>query len=641
MKNLFSHISKRCIPISALCLLLVGAILYQSGVFDIPFITRSEVDLSQNEPSGTQTPSDTIFSDGAVENPNAPTLSDSLIDAINNSSNLSDITGDSRPTDTTGGSDSSSGGKYDSFQPTEDYSGYKISYTDFSSSSVLAEITLSDTALPSAVYGGSKIKVEFVSAVDTTDGIPYSKREFSSATSIAVELYMGYIIIDNGESLTLFSSSGKKLGTFERMYFIPAYTRDSQSNPLFFISSEGYNKYYLFDSSAKAFCEAVYNDELENRGLYFDYTPDYGLSDNEYNRYNAIVNCIVEMTPEEAGEYFGFPITTAPDTTAQPETTAPETTAEETTAEETTAEDTTAEETTSEGAQEARLLFRAPRTEILSGYETAKALLLNTKSTANITAISSKHANYTLSEDGKTVFVEMMERRWAFDITNYMESEEYKNNPDDKKLSQYFKYYRLYNFQGGLCATVERGGIMSFTNISGENIISRDVEYYGQNNRKLLSSYREPLLKGIDSLGSLYFDRGYVLIRQVDIDSQFTDKLSGDYTYLVDKNGVKFNIPAGYDIVSYSDGVLLLHKDGYFGYYSTKGKWISQPIYTYARPFAEGLGVIGFSGSLKGVIDTEGNIVIPLKYDYISQVSSGIMALHNENGWKLIAKLEK
>ena len=132
-----------------------------------------------------------------------------------------------------------------------------------------------------------------------------------------------------------------------------------------------------------------------------------------------------------------------------------------------------------------------------------------------------------------------------------------------------------------------------------------------------------------------------MLIRQVDIDSEFTDKFSGDYIFLVDTKGTRFNVPSGYNIMAYSDGVLLLERDGYYGYYSTAGKWIAQPIYTYARPFAEGLGVIGFSDSAKGVIDTEGNLVIPFKYDYISQVSSGVMALHGEDGWKLIAKLEK
>ncbi len=649
MKNFFFHVARRSLSTAALCIILVAAILYQTGVYELPFIARSEVELGVDTEQGTPTPTTPVFSDGAIENPSAPPVSDSLLESINGSANISDITSDTASTDSladTGSSNIPSGGKYEAFTPVGDFGGYSISHKDYSDSSVLAEITLTDYTPPSALYGGSKIKVEFTSAKDNADGIPYSKREFTSDTAMAVELYMGYILIDNGTSLALFSFDGKSLGAFERMYFVPAYTRDSQSNPLFYLTSEGFGKFYRFDIETKAFVEAVYDDELDNRGLYFDYTPDWGLSDNGYNRFSAVVGCIVEMTPEEAFEYTAAP--TEPPETSAPETSAPETSAPETSAEsssETSAESSaqvqqsdppvTDAQTGAESA--APHLSRLPRTEILTDHETAKEFLAN----ARFASSTAKYSNYTISEDGKTVFVEIMERRWAFDRQNYMESDEYKSNPDDKKLSEYFKYYRLYNFSEGLCATVARDGVLSFTNLGGENIIHRDREYYGQNNRKLLSSYAEPVLRGIDSLGSLYFDRGYVLIRQVDIDFQFTDKMSGDYTFLVDKYGTRFTVPSGYNIISYSDGVLLLEKGGYFGYYSTSGKWIAQPIYTYARPFAEGLGVIGFSGSKKGVVDTEGNIIVPFKYDYISGVSSGVMALYGDGAWTLIAKLEK
>ncbi len=606
MKNFYSHLKSRAVPIAALCFVLIAAILYQSGAFELPFIERSETDLSQDAEGGTQTPNTPSFSDGALNSPNS-TTSDSIIDSLNSSNNISNITGGSADTstDTNAPSGDTQGAKYESFLPIGDFSGYSISYKDYSDSSVLAEISLKDSTLPSTLYGGSKITVEFTSAKDTDDGIPYSKREFASDTAMAVELYMGYIIIDNGSSLSLFSSKGTKLGSFARMSFTPAYTRDAESNPLFYLNSEGFDKFYRYDEDTRSFQEAVYNDELDNRGLYFDYTADFGTSDNKYNRYSAIVTCIVEMTPEEAFEYVDFPTELPPEET-ESETTSPEETGGETADEETTVSST-----------------GEPPANVRYGSSTTK------------------YTNYTISEDGKTVYVETMERRYAFDIQSYMDSEEYKNNPDDKKLAEYFKYYRLYNFQGGLCATVERDGTLIFRDTNGNSIIERDREYYGQNGRKLLSSYAEPLLRGIDSLGSLYFDRGYVLIRQVDIDSEFTDKFSGDYIFLVDTKGTKFNVPSGYNIKAYSDGVLLLERDGYYGYYSTAGKWIAQPIYTYARPFAEGLGVIGFSDSAKGVIDTEGNLVIPFKYDYISQVSSGVMALHGEDGWKLIAKLEK
>ena len=680
MKRFFSHIAKRIAPMALLSAILVAAILYQNGVYEIAFITRSD-NYDGQQQTGTDTPSTPIFSDGAVENTDAPLVSDSVLDELNGSSNISS---DSSSADSeTRRPELDMSGKYESFGKLSDYTSqnFSISYKDYTSSSVLAEITLDGSLLPSNLYGGNRIYVKFTSAVDKEDGIPYSVREFDSDTSMAVELYMGYIIIDNGETLSLFSGEGAQLGSFDRMYFTPAYTRDSENNALFYLTQQGSEDFYRFDTASRNFVLADYDDELDNRGLYFDYTPDYGLSDNEYNRYNAIVNCIVEMTHEQAFDYTAPntapPITEpAPDTTApetetsapetetsapetetsapetetsapETETSAPETETSapetETSAPETetsspeTETSSSETDTSAEDTSTQTLLRRLPRTEILFASDTVMELLNAAPSGSTTT----NYSNYTLSEDGKTVFVELMERRWAFDVADYMQSQEYLSAPDDKKLSEHYKYYRLYNFTDGLCATVARDGVLSFRDTAGNEIISRDTEYFGQNNRKLLTSYAEPLLKGIDSIGSLYFDDGLVMIRQIDIDSQFTDKLSGDYSYLVDKNGKKFSIPAGYELIAYSDGVLLLEKDGYYGYYSNEGKWIAQPIFTYARPFAQGLGVIGFSGSKKGVVDTQGNLIIPFKYDYISQVSSGIIALYGDEGWKLIAKMDK
>ncbi len=668
MKRFFSHGAKRIVPLLLLCAVLAAAITYQMGLYEISFIDRSDNYPGQDQ-SGTDTPTKPIFTDGAVENTKAPMVSDSVIDSLNGSSNVSGETGEGD------GEGEGGGAKYETFSPIGEFEGtdYSISHLDYSESSVLVQISLADSALPEALYGENKIYVEFTSATDTVDGIPYSVRRFNSTTPMAVELYMGYIIIDNGAMCRLYSESGQMLGIFERMSVVPAYTRDLEGNPLFYMVTEGTEKYFRFDRTELMFVEANYNDETDNRGLYFDYTVDYGTSDNEYNRYSTIVNCIVEMTHEQAGPHTqketAPPSTDAPatddttsadtttgDTTSDaPSTDAPSTDAPSTDApatdapstDDTTSADTTTGDTTTEnneaeeqgGGDIPAALGRESRTEILLSTDSITAFLASSN-TMSSTVI--KYSNFTLSEDGKTVFVEVMERRWAFGTSDYMSSEEYQNAPDEKLLSKHYKYYHLYNFTDGLCAAVDRKGALSFRDVNDKAVIFRDGEYYGQNDRKLITRYTEPLLLGIDSIGSYYFDNGLVRIRQIDIDSQFTDKLSGDYTYLVDKNGTKFSIPSGYELIAYSDGVLLLEKDGFYGYYNKDGRWIAQPIYTYARPFAEGLGVIGFSGAEKGVIDTEGNLLVPFKYEHISQVSSGIIALYDsEEGWTLVAKLNK
>ena len=699
----------RAAPLAIISAILCAAILYQNGFYELSFVTRSER-YDDSQAYLTDTPSTPIFSDGAVENTDAPTVSDSVLESLNSSTNISTNTGETTKADETtssqgGRPELSQEGKYESFEEITHYTskGYAISYKDYSGSSVLAELSLE---APSSLHSGDKLVVEFTSGRQSKDHIPYPVRQFASKTAMTVEVYMGYVLIDNGNVVSLYTSSGTKLAEFARTYLTPAYTRDTVGNPLFHMIEEGMTKYYRFDTATKKFVEADYNDELDNRGLYFDYTLDYGLSTNGYNRYSEIVNCIVEMTFEEADAYTQkvtlppdttetqAPDTTdtqAPDTTETqaPDTTdtqAPDTTetqapdTTETQAPDTTdtqandttdtqandttdtqANDTTdtqANDTTDTQANdttdtqtvpsplvvpnvlaqitEQNTLARTPSTELVPAAETAAELL-----SAQFRSSTIKYYNYTISEDGKSVFVELMERRWAFDKTNYALSDEYKNAPDEKKLSDYFKYYHLYNFSEDLCATVDRAGRITFKNTAGEAIVRREGEYFGQNNRKLLSGYSEPVLRGIDSVGSLYFDMGYVMVRQVDIDFQFKDKISGDFQYLVDKNSNKFQTPTGYNLLAYSDGVLLLERGGYYGYYSIEGKWIAQPIFTYARPFAEGLGVIGFSGSMKGVVDREGNLIVPFKYDYISGISSGVFSVYNEDGWKILAKLDK
>ena len=111
---------------------------------------------------------------------------------------------------------------------------------------------------------------------------------------------------------------------------------------------------------------------------------------------------------------------------------------------------------------------------------------------------------------------------------------------------------------------------------------------------------------------------------------------------LLDKSGNEYEMPNGYDFVSYSDGVILLERNGRYGYYSVDGYWIVQPVYTYAQPFVEGIGVIGYEGGVVGAVDTEGNVVIPFEYKTITNSSSGVFACYSEqNGWKVLAKVDK
>ena len=70
------------------------------------------------------------------------------------------------------------------------------------------------------------------------------------------------------------------------------------------------------------------------------------------------------------------------------------------------------------------------------------------------------------------------------------------------------------------------------------------------------------------------------------------------------------------------------------------GRWIAQPEYDTAEPFVEGLAVLGRNGNV-GLIDTEGNIVIPLIFDNVQSCSGGIIsAWDKDNGWAIFNKLK-
>ena len=156
--------------------------------------------------------------------------------------------------------------------------------------------------------------------------------------------------------------------------------------------------------------------------------------------------------------------------------------------------------------------------------------------------------------------------------------------------------------------------------------------------------YAFPDTYGIESMGAQGFDHGYLRlrIRTTSMMSDSLDKIVRDQDYLVDTKGNKFEIPTGYTLEGYSDGVLLLSKNGLYGYYSVEGDWIAQPIYSYARPFIQGLAVVGSADGTVGVIDTKGNIVLPFVFTSISDVSSGVIVTYCEGiGWEVFTVNKK
>ena len=156
-----------------------------------------------------------------------------------------------------------------------------------------------------------------------------------------------------------------------------------------------------------------------------------------------------------------------------------------------------------------------------------------------------------------------------------------------------------------------------------------------------------PDTNGLEALGCYYFDHGLMRVRMrpnlVTYMTYYYIK-TADYNTLIDIRGNEFQIPGGYTLESYSDGVLLLKKqdEELYGYMNYKGDWIVQPEYSYARPFVMGLGVIGDKDGKKGIVNTEGAFVVPMTFDKISDISKGTIALYDTSvGWSVLRLMAK
>lgn len=141
------------------------------------------------------------------------------------------------------------------------------------------------------------------------------------------------------------------------------------------------------------------------------------------------------------------------------------------------------------------------------------------------------------------------------------------------------------------------------------------------------------------SLGYYYFDEG---LTRVTKRSYSRGVLLSEYETLIDRSGEEFPVPDDYTLYSYSNGRMLLTKGGRFGYMTSRGRWIGTPTYTYARPFFEGLAAVGEKDGKKGMIDRDGNYVIPPVFDEITDCSGGVICAYEASvGWQIFQKVIK
>lgn len=187
-------------------------------------------------------------------------------------------------------------------------------------------------------------------------------------------------------------------------------------------------------------------------------------------------------------------------------------------------------------------------------------------------------------------------------------------------------YAYAYQFSQGYGVVQYKNGRVSFHNKNGYTRFT-DHTFY------------TPEHSGINNLGFYSFDHGLMRVREVNYN--WLGEKTYEREYVTHLGNNEFFIPLDYNIESYFDGVFLLSKDGKYGYFNYLGEWICQPVYTYATPFIEGMGVVGFSNGKKGVIDENGNYIVPMIFDEISRCSGGVITLYDkQEGWFILNKVK-
>lgn len=386
---------------------------------------------------------------------------------------------------------------------------------------------------------GISLPKSYDAGVETYTAVQYVRPDEMSAPEpvyetlerprLAVEPYMGYLLLSDGETMQILNATGEVLFTAAQDELVPLNARDTAGNPLFYApEAVGLQTFSLDENGALLLSD--YDDSVHGRGVRFDYAPSFGVSDNSLCR-------LVKR------EYVTY--------------------------------------------------------EKLSG-----------------------------------TVEEFVRQTWAYGYSASWRRTGYT-------------FAGAYDFSEGMAAVVDEDGYLNYIGENGYYAFYPRKNFYYYD-RYVTEYYLPPLTDGEESIGFYYYDHGLVRVRRQVVDwygITYIDTLrvAVDEDILIDKTGKEFPVPDGYDIVSYSDGVILLTKDGKYGYMDYTGKWIAQPIYDHARPFFEGLAVAGFADGTRLMLDTKGNIVIPAGlYTHISDVSSGVIAAYSQHsGWDVYHKMAK
>lgn len=232
-------------------------------------------------------------------------------------------------------------------------------------------------------------------------------------------------------------------------------------------------------------------------------------------------------------------------------------------------------------------------------------------------------------------------RAFDFDVPVYLgvqDSVVKRTYNKDRQEGQRYGYYEADGDKSYAYYCVEtfafdgdRGvGIKKINGVDTLEIYSNRFLTHGGN--IIATGYYPPVNRKLNSIGYFYFDDGFTRVRIKNPNGSFKEGL-------INKKGELLSLLDDFALVSYSDSILLVSNGINYGYMTNRLTWVTNPVFTTAEPFLEGLAVVGKGGKY-GVIDTKGNYVIKPVFDRIIRCSGGLLAAHSDTeGWQIFAKV--
>ncbi len=595
--------------------MIAAIILYDGGAYDFSFVERPVVYTTADETTGNDNNDPDITTDGSTtdgdettgEEDNIvtePPMNDEEIENL--LASIVDLN-------------------------TALKNGYTLSYDKFSKKSALAETSAPYLEGEFSLTTHNVSKTVFYQRANGT----YTTRVETKLKALPrIRFYYGYAIVNHGKTNSIYNQNGERISKYIDVEFV--YQKTIDGMPI--IKSGG--KYHKITETGIV---EIAENSIDRLPIAVD-APRY-FARNSIDLYPFADRVMtltligtattappttppvtttpeittteeVTTTPEETTTE--AETTTPPETTTEPEITTPEeTTTEETTAApETTTEETTAEttvsETTAEETTEMPLVFNLPK--------------------AGAPATAAPKEGDVIEQGGYLYSV------------SYRILYGYKNSKDEVIIKPQYKM--AYDFTSdGLACVIRENDCLEFIDTKGNSVVSlvhnpiiapEDFNY-----KKHYQGLYAGINNDVNDLGMYYFDSGYVMVRYTMYDEKTQTKLVKTVNELYDAKGKRVNISGGYSLENYSDGVMLLQKNGKYGYMNTSHSWIAAPTLHEARPFFQGLAVALSDGGY-GMIDTNGKTVLPFIFDYISDVSDGKVAAYSaELGWKIYTIIAK